>query len=165
MKITFWSTYRRWEDLHSQENTTLSEIRSSRCCLFFLSTVREARTHPLHLRPHPGAPGAEPEAGRGQDLRLLPAKWDLKNLQTSMTSPVITILIPSRTYVYCDCSSIPLLSFLWFCTVPLALFVSEKLFLTAELHFSRRGCFLISPWGGKSRKLKHNGSTTLVLMP
>lgn len=112
MKITFWSTYRRWEDLHSQENTTLSEIRSSRCCLFFLSTVREARTHPLHLRPHPGAPGAEPEAGRGQDLRLLPAKWDLKNLQTSMTSPVITILIPSRTYVYCDCSSIPLLSFL-----------------------------------------------------
>lgn len=32
--------------------------------------------------------------------------------ETSMTSPVITILIPSRTYVYCDCSSIPLLSFL-----------------------------------------------------
>lgn len=40
----------------------------------FSTTAAEGRPdHPLSQRD-PGSPGAEPEAGFGQDLRLLPAQ-------------------------------------------------------------------------------------------
>lgn len=43
-------------------------------CRLFLSTAGEGLAHLLQAGPDPGAPSGEPEAGRGQDLRLLPAE-------------------------------------------------------------------------------------------
>ena len=40
----------------------------------FLPTVTEGHRHQPQPEAHTGAPSAEPEASRGQDLRLLPAK-------------------------------------------------------------------------------------------
>ena len=40
----------------------------------FSPTVSEGHTHQPQSGSHTGAPSAEPEASRGQDLRLLPAK-------------------------------------------------------------------------------------------
>lgn len=40
----------------------------------FPPTVTEGHTYQPQLRARTGGPSAEPEASRGQDLRLLPAK-------------------------------------------------------------------------------------------